>query len=142
MVGERLRKSLLINGVMSVTDIGAGLVLYNYGKSKGANVSFSIPPKSEFWKMCGVAAVTSVLTGYAITKVEDRLDVEIFDPTDQAFLDPDAWDDLFTAFKGWQIGRGGSIQRPESLEKFLRDEDGKITGIKKIKKPKVAGSGD
>jgi hypothetical protein len=142
MVGERLRKSLLINGVLLVTDIGAGLVLYNYGKSKGSNVSFSIPPKSEFWKMCGVAAITSVLTGYAITKVEDRLDVEIFDPTDQAFLDPDTWEDLFIAFKGWQLGKGDAMERPSSLDRFVTDNDGRIVGIKKIRKPKVAGSGD
>jgi len=138
MVSDKFRKSLLINSVLLVTDIGAGLVLYNYGKAKGSSVSLSIPPKSEFWKMCGVAAVTSVLTGYAITRVEERLNVEIFDPTDQAFLDPDEWESLLTAFKGCKIGRGGNtIERPESLEKFLRDEDGKISGIKKIRKPKV-----
>lgn len=137
MVSEKFRKSLLINGVLLVTDIGAGLVLYNYGKAKGSSVSLSIPPKTEFWKMCGVAAITSVLTGYAITRVEDRLKVEIFDPTDQAFLDPDEWESLLTAFKGWKIGRGDNLDRPESLEKFLRDKDGKISGIKKIKKPKV-----
>ena len=79
MVSDKFKRSLTINGVLLVTDIAAGLILYNYGKSKGSKVSFSVPPRTEFLKMCGVAAVTSVLTGAAITKIENSLDVEIFD---------------------------------------------------------------
>ena len=123
MVSKRFKKSLLINSVLLVTDLGAGLVLYNYGKSKGNKVTLSLPPSNEFWKMCGVAAVTSILTGAAITKVEKQLDVEIFDDTDQAFLEPEEWESLFVAFKGWKIGQGleskdGKITVPESIEKM------------------------
>lgn len=125
MVSPKFKRSLVINSVLLITDIGAGLVLYNYGRSKGNKVSFSLPPPNEFWKMFGVAFATSILTGAAITKVEKRLDVEIFDDTDQAFLDPSEWDSLFTAFKGWKIGQGleskdGKITVPESIEKMSR----------------------
>jgi len=126
MVSKRFKKSLLINSVLLVTDLGAGLVLYNYGKSKGNKVTLSLPPSNEFWKMCGVAAVTSILTGAAITKVEKQLDVEIFDDTDQAFLEPDEWSSLFTAFQGWKIGQGlnsvdGRIEVPDSIMKMNRN---------------------
>ena len=126
MVSKRFKKSLLINSVLLVTDLGAGLVLYNYGKSKGNKVTLSLPPSNEFWKMCGVAAVTSILTGAAITKVEKQLDVEIFDDTDQAFLEPDEWSSLFTAFQGWKIGQGlnsadGRIEVPDSIIKMNRN---------------------
>ncbi len=120
MVSPKFKRSLVINSVLLITDIGAGLVLYNYGRSKGNKVSFSLPPPNEFWKMFGVAFATSILTGAAITKVEKRLDVEIFDDTDQAFLDPSEWDSLFTAFKGWKIGQGNSSLMPESIDKMLR----------------------
>jgi len=136
MVSSKFKRSLVINSVLLVTDLGAGLVLYNYGKSKGSKVSFSLPPSDEFWKMAGVALATSILTGAAITKVEDRLKVEIFDDTDQAFLDPSEWDSLFTAFKGWKIGQGNSILMPESIDKMLRgggfDKASKL-GKKKVK---------
>ena len=132
MVSDKFKRSLTINGVLLVTDIAAGLILYNYGKSKGSKVSFSVPPRTEFLKMCGVAAVTSVLTGAAITKIENSLDVEIFDDTDQAFLDPDEWESLFTAFKGWKIGQGGNVtQSPESILKLSKDN------FSKIRKPYV-----
>jgi hypothetical protein len=136
MVSSKFKRSLVINSVLLVTDLGAGLVLYNYGKSKGSKVSFSLPPSDEFWKMAGVALATSILTGAAITKVEDRLKVEIFDDTDQAFLDPSEWDSLFTAFKGWKIGQGNSSLLPESIDKMLRgggfDKASKL-GKKKVK---------
>jgi len=136
MVSSKFKRSLVINSVLLVTDLGAGLVLYNYGKSKGSKVSFSLPPSDEFWKMAGVALATSILTGAAITKVEDRLKVEIFDDTDQAFLDPSEWDSLFTAFKGWKIGQGNSSLMPESIDKMLRgggfDKASKL-GKKKVK---------
>jgi hypothetical protein len=136
MVSSKFKRSLVINSVLLVTDLGAGLVLYNYGKSKGSKVSFSLPPSDEFWKMAGVAMATSILTGAAITKVEDRLKVEIFDDTDQAFLDPSEWDSLFTAFKGWKIGQGNSSLLPESIDKMLRgggfDKASKL-GKKKVK---------
>jgi len=136
MVSSKFKRSLVINSVLLVTDLGAGLVLYNYGKSKGSKVSFSLPPSDEFWKMAGVAMATSILTGAAITKVEDRLKVEIFDDTDQAFLDPSEWDSLFTAFKGWKIGQGNSSLMPESIDKMLRgggfDKASKL-GKKKVK---------
>ncbi len=120
MVSPKFKRSLVINSVLLITDLGAGLVLYNYGKSKGNKVSFSLPPPNEFWKMAGVALATSILTGAAITKVEDQLNVEIFDDTDQAFLDPSEWDGLFTAFKGWKIGQGDASLLPESIEKMIR----------------------
>ena len=120
MVSPKFKRSLVINSVLLITDIGAGLVLYNYGRSKGNKVSFSLPPPNEFWKMFGVAFATSILTGAAITKVEKRLDVEIFDDTDQAFLDPSEWDSLFTAFKGWKIGQGNASLMPDSIEKMIR----------------------
>lgn len=131
MVSPKFKRSLVINSVLLITDLGAGLVLYNYGKSKGNKVSFSLPPPDEFWKMCGVALATSILTGAAITKVEDQLDVEIFDDTDQAFLDPSEWEGLFTAFKGWKIGQGNSSLMPESIDKMLRG--GGFDKAKKLK---------
>jgi hypothetical protein len=134
MVSSKFKRSLVINSVLLVTDLGAGLVLYNYGKSKGSKVSFSLPPSDEFWKMAGVALATSILTGAAITKVEDRLNVEIFDDTDQAFLDPSEWDSLFTAFKGWKIGQGNSSLMPESIDKMLRG--GGFDKAKKLTKTK------
>jgi len=135
MVSSKFKRSLVINSVLLVTDLGAGLVLYNYGKSKGSKVSFSLPPSDEFWKMAGVALATSILTGAAITKVEDRLKVEIFDDTDQAFLDPSEWDSLFTAFKGWKIGQGNSSLMPESIDKMLRG--GGFDRAEKMSKKKV-----
>ena len=134
MVSSKFKRSLVINSVLLITDLGAGLVLYNYGKSKGNKVSFSLPPSDEFWKMAGVALATSILTGAAITKVEDRLKVEIFDDTDQAFLDPSEWDSLFTAFKGWKIGQGNSSLMPESIDKMLRG--GGFDKAKKLTKTK------
>jgi hypothetical protein len=134
MVSSKFKRSLVINSVLLITDLGAGLVLYNYGKSKGNKVSFSLPPQNEFWKMAGVALATSILTGAAITKVEDRLNVEIFDDTDQAFLDPSEWDSLFTAFKGWKIGQGNSSLMPESIDKMLRG--GGFDKAKKLTKTK------
>ena len=119
MVSEKFKKSLLINSVLLVTDLGAGLILYNYGKSKGKKVSFSIPPGTELWSMCAVAAVTSILTGAALTKLENHLKVEIFDETDQAFLDPDEWESLFNAFKGLKIGGGTDLKSPSSIQTFI-----------------------
>ena len=123
MVSEKFKKSLLINSVLLVTDLGAGLILYNYGKSKGKKVSFSIPPgkfpKGELWSMIAVATVTSILTGAALTKLENHLKVEIFDETDQAFMDVDEWESLFNAFKGLKIGGGTDGKSPSSIQTFI-----------------------
>jgi hypothetical protein len=119
MVSEKFKKSLLINGVLLVTDLGAGLILYNYGKSKGKKVSFSIPPGMELKSMLLVAGVTSILTGAALTKLENHLKVEIFDETDQAFMDVDEWESLFNAFKGLKIGGGTDGKSPSSIQTFI-----------------------
>ena len=123
MVSEKFKKSLLINSVLLVTDLGAGLILYNYGKSKGKKVSLSIPPgkfpKGELWSMIAVATVTSILTGAALTKLENHLKVEIFDETDQAFMDVDEWESLFNAFKGLKIGGGTDGKSPSSIQTFI-----------------------
>tara|TARA_R110002096_G_scaffold5806_1_gene26752 strand:- start:3949 stop:4350 length:402 start_codon:yes stop_codon:yes gene_type:complete len=124
MVSDKFRKSILINSVLLVTDLGAGLILYNYGKSKGKKVSFSIPPGMELWSMCAVAAVTSLLTGAALTKLENHLKVEIFDETDQAFLDPNEWEGIFTSFKGLKIGQGlDNTAPPLAIGKFLSSRE-------------------
>ena len=119
MVSEKFKKSLLINSVLLVTDLGAGLILYNYGKSKGKKVSFSIPPGMELWSMIAVATVTSIVTGAALTKLENHLKVEIFDETDQAFMDVDEWESLFNAFKGLKIGGGTDGKSPSSIQTFI-----------------------
>ena len=116
MVSEKFKKSLLINSVLLVTDLGAGLILYNYGKSKGKKVSFSIPPGMELWSMIAVATVTSIVTGAALTKLENHLKVEIFDETDQAFMDVDEWESLFNAFKGLKIGGGTDGKSPSQFK--------------------------
>ena len=126
-MSKSLKKSLAINSVLLVTDVGAGLILYNFGKGSGKTLSFAIPPKMEFFKMTGVALVVSVLTGLAITKVEKAVGVEIFDETDGAYLDPDSWDHVFTSFKGLSraIGGGSTVDKdkivptPTSITNFL-----------------------
>ena len=140
MVSDKFKKSMLINAVLLVTDLGAGLVLYNYGKSKGREISFSIPPGNELKSMLMVAGVTSILTGAALTRVEKRLKVEIFDETDQAFLDPDEWESIFTSFKGLkrQIGTGSNYGTPEGITNFLRGNP-KETGRPVSKKKSVGG---
>lgn len=135
MVSSKFKRSLVINSVLLVTDLAAGLILYNYGKSKGSKVSFSLPPPYEFGKMCGVAAVTSLLTGAAITKVENKLNVEIFDDTDQAFLEPSEWESLFTSFKGWKIGQGNAALLPDSIVKMM--QDGGFDKASKLEKKKA-----
>jgi len=125
-----LKKSIAINSVLLVTDIGAGLILYNFGKGGGKKVTFALPPKKEFLKMTGVAVVASLLTGLAITKVEKIIGVEIFDDTDGEFLEPSAWDEVFTSFKGLSRSIGGAsldgeqdsltrIDTPASIRLFL-----------------------
>jgi len=140
MVSDKFKKSLRINSVLLITDLGAGLILYNYGKSKGKKVSFSIPPGMELWSMLLVAGATSVLTGAALNRVEKRLKVEIFDETDQAFLDPDEWEGIFTSFKGLkrQIGTGSNYDTPEGITNFLRGNP-KETGRPVSKKKSVGG---
>ena len=104
-----IKKSLMINSVLLFTDIAAGMVLYNYGKSSGSAVSLRVPPKREFWNMVGVAAVTSVLTALAINKVEDYLKVEIFDETDGAYI-TETWEEMLDILgvNEEEIGSGAS----------------------------------
>ena len=116
---EIVKKSLMINSVLLFTDIGAGMILYNYGKSAGQGVSFRVPPKKEFWNMVWVAAVTSVITALAINKVEDLLKVEIFDDTDGAYI-TESWDEMLDVLGisgEEEIGAGGKkLERKYNLK--------------------------
>lgn len=112
-----VKKSLMINSVLLFTDIGAGMVLYNYVKSSGEGVSLKFPPRQEFWKMVSVAAVTSVLTALAINKVEKILKVEIFDDTNAAFI-KEPWNDMLDTLgiSSDEIGSGKSLNRDYNLD--------------------------
>jgi ATP/ADP translocase len=68
---------LATSAVLLATDIGAGLVLYNFGKGGGKQVSLSLPPRTELWNMAKVASVTSILTGALIATVENWIGADI-----------------------------------------------------------------
>ena len=75
------------------------------GKAKGKRFLFLSLQAWNYGPCVPLLLSPPLVTGAALTKLENHLKVEIFDETDQAFMDVDEWEGIFsTSFKGLKIG--------------------------------------